>query len=61
METSIHREKKEEGKNKSQGSAFCLHLAPVIKTPEKYGLVSVCCSYDSAVQKACDGKIETGV
>lgn len=61
MDTFIHRGKKEEGKNKSQCSAFCLHLAPIIKTPEKYGLVSVCCSYDSVAQKACDGKIETGV
>lgn len=61
MDAFIHRGKKGEGKTKSQCSTFCLHLAPIIKTPEKYGLVSVCCSYDSAAQKACDGKIETGV
>lgn len=56
-----HRGKKEENKNKSQCIAFWLHLFPSVETPEKYELMSVCCSYDSAAQKACDRKIETGV
>lgn len=56
-----HTGNKELSKNKSQCIVFCLHIIPIIKTSEKYGLVSVCCSYDSAAQKACDRKIETGV
>lgn len=54
-----HSGKKEE--NKSQCVDFCLHLFPIVETPGKYALMSVCCSYDSAAQKACDRKIETGV
>lgn len=55
------RERKKRVRKKANEVLFCLYLALIIKTPEKYGLVSVCCSYGSAVQKGCDGKTETGV